>query len=146
MEVLRVEKKNLEDDLATSRVHVAASCKETTDAKVSNGKLLEQNSRYRSIITKSGSDDMEVPDTKVHGHAIENSTATIIVGSKDKNGFRDDLKSLGSEAVQQFLMRGKIFEFVNDYLLSARSFGIGKLEDELNDFKKALDKSKKGKQ
>ncbi|KAL8893877.1 MAG: hypothetical protein Q9192_004832 [Flavoplaca navasiana] len=71
MDVLRVEKKDLEDDLATSRMHLAASRKETTDAKVSNRKLLEQNSRYRSMITQSGSDGMEVPDTKIYGQFVE---------------------------------------------------------------------------
>ncbi|KAL8979282.1 MAG: hypothetical protein Q9205_005343 [Flavoplaca limonia] len=162
MNDLRVEKKDLEDDLATSRVHLAASRKETTDAKVSNRKLLEQNTRYRSIITNSGSDEMEVPDTKIHGQFVELRDLIQRIVHRHYAGqcnrkldshhnrwfegqkrFRDDLKSLGSEALQQFHMRGKIFEFVNDDLLSARSFGIGKLEEELNEFEKALDKSKK---
>ncbi|KAL9629411.1 MAG: hypothetical protein Q9204_005288 [Flavoplaca sp. TL-2023a] len=163
MDVLRVEKKDLEDDLATSSVHLAASRKETTDAKISNRKLLEQNSKYRSIITESGSDDIEVPDTKIHGQFVELRELIQRIVHRHYAGqcnrrlenlhnrwfdgqkrFRDDLKSLGSEALQQFLIRGKIFEFVNDYLLSARSFGIGRLEEELKDFEKALDKSRKG--
>ncbi|KAL9033559.1 MAG: hypothetical protein Q9180_005883 [Flavoplaca navasiana] len=164
IDVLRVEKKDLEDDLATSRVHLTASQKEATDAKVSNRKLLEQNSRYRSIITKGSSDDMEVPDTKINGLFVElrdliqrivhrhyagqcnPKLKSYTPWFEEQKRFRDDLKSLGLEALQQFHMRGKIFELVNDGLLSARSFGIGELEEELQDFEKALDKSRKFKQ
>ncbi|KAL8636756.1 MAG: hypothetical protein Q9226_009214, partial [Calogaya cf. arnoldii] len=140
-------------------MQLTASRKETSDLKVVNRKLSEQNSKFRSIILQGISDDSEVPDDKIHVQFVElRDIVERIVRRhyafqglpklashnnpwfEEQKRFRDSLKSLGSETLQQFYMRGQIFDFVNSGLIEARSFGIGDLENELKDFEKAVDR------
>lgn len=154
-DTLKAEKKSLEDERNDAR-------KLSVEAKASIGKLKEQNAKYRNIIIKSGGDSTEVPDDKIHSQFVELRELTQRIVHKyfsahgqiklsrhnnpyfeDQKLFRDDLAHSASESLQRFMMRAKIFAFINDRLLSGNSFGIGELEECLTDFENELISRKK---
>ncbi|KAL9027293.1 MAG: hypothetical protein Q9196_004160 [Gyalolechia fulgens] len=164
LEILAADKKCLEDQIGNSRLQLATSYKEITDVKASVRKLSEQNSVYRGIILDIGSDSTEIPDEKirqdfvelrdliqriVHRHYVVPSHVKL---NSHKNrwfevqkGFRDQLRGLGSESLQRFCMRAKIFNLLDNHLISARNFGVADFEDDLKTFEQALVQTKTGK-
>ena len=162
LQTLSVDKKKAEDQVGSYKARLAISHKEATEAKKAHQRQLEQNSKYREIILRGSSDEGEIPDDKIHGLFVElrvliqrivhhhyapvqgheklTSHNNLLFDSQKR--FRKHLKGLKSEQMQKFCMRGKIFEMINDELVSARSFGVSKSEHDLKNFEDSLEGSK----
>ena len=153
---LRAERKDLEDERMTAR-------NKAIDAQATIKTLLEKNMKYREIFTKSMSDSAELPDEKIHSQFVElRSLIQQIVHKylsaqrqvplskhqnpffEDQRRFRQDLENCGTAALQIFRMRAKLFELVNDRLLSQSNFGIRDSEESLTVFERALTSAKTG--
>ena len=163
MQTLSADKKKAEDEIGSYKARLATTRKEATEAKMANQRLLEHNSKYREIILRGSSDEGEIPDDKIHDLFVELRVLIqgivhryyAVQGHKkltshnnpwfdSQKRFRDMLKGLTSEQMQRFCMRGKIFEMINRYLISAHSFGVSKSEHDLRDFEISLEGSKAG--
>lgn len=161
---LAMERQSLEERLSRANIHIAVShetSKELAELKLQIRKLSEQNSKYRSIILQGSIDNTELPDDQIHNRFVElrgdvqrivhkyYSAQGHVKLSKNNNRhfeeqkrFRDDLTGLQSESLQRYCLRAKLFDLLDEMLLSARSFGVGEWEEALGKFEKALHKSK----
>ena len=157
---IKADKTRLENEMGNSLAVASAELKE---AKVHSQRLSDRNAQLRSIILKGSSGNTEVPDDKIRNQFVElreiiqrmvhrHYSAVGHIKLKSQNNtrfeeqkrFRNTLKDLALEPLQRFCMRAKLFELIDNGLLSARSFGLGKLENRLCDFESNLDSSGKG--
>ncbi|KAL8995570.1 MAG: hypothetical protein Q9169_004712 [Polycauliona sp. 2 TL-2023] len=155
------EKKDLEEELSSYKTRLTTARKEATDAKSSNQRLLEQNSKYRNIILKGSNDDMEVHDEKiqrqfvelrdliqriVHRHYSVQGHRKLTMHNnpwfEKQKQLREAIKAQSTEPLQRVCMRAKIFEIIDEDLLNARTFGVAELEKGLMKFERALYLSK----
>ncbi|KAL8671692.1 MAG: hypothetical protein Q9168_003814 [Polycauliona sp. 1 TL-2023] len=155
------EKRTLEEEVSNYKTRLSTARKETADAKASAQRLSEQSSKYRNIILKGSKDDTEVPDERIHRQFIElrELIQRIVHRYYSAQGhrklsmhnnpwfdtqkqLREAIKAHSTEPFQRICMRAKIFEMIDDSLLSARTFGVGEFEKGLMKFERALYSSK----
>ena len=157
---ITADKTRLENEMGNSLAVASAELKE---AKAHNQRLSDRNIQLRSVILKGSSGNTEVPDDKIRNQFVElrdiiqrmvhrHYSALGHIKLKSQNNprfeeqkrFRNTLKELALEPLQRFCMRAKLFELIDSNLLSARTFGLEKLENRLGDFESNLDSSGKG--
>lgn len=159
----KIEELTMEKDTLIAQKGSLENEKRELNARVR--KISEQNTKYRSIILQnSSSDDTEFPDDKVRdqftdlrdiiqrtAHKHYTTTGPMKLDkpnyplTAEQKTFRHELKKLGGfESLQTFCFRGKIFELLNEWVISERTFGTKHHDDNLGAFEKALAKSKKG--
>ena len=162
-ETLAAEKASLEEEVNRHLSSLARRGKEVQDANQRIRTLQEQSSKYRSIILKSGKDTTEIRDDVVHTQFIElrDLIQRIVhnhysardmrpaklsqdATAQEQKRFRDALNARSSEALQRYLMRAKIFELLDRWLLSACTFGSEESEQSLQQFEKAVMSTNKG--
>lgn len=160
---LVAQKNSLEEEKWALKTRMQQGGKELQDANAQIRRITEQNSKYRSIFLKNSSADTDFPDDRVRDLFVElrdiiqrivhrhYSTQGYMKVVKIHNplaerqtDFRDELNRLGTESLQRFYMRSKMFEMVKDEILCGYTFGADKHEESFGDFENALVKSKKG--
>ena len=161
--LLREEKRAAQNEVATATHRLAASSKEVNEAKAQSRRLQENNSQLRSIILKGSNSNTDVPDDRIRNSFVElrDLIQRIVHRHYSAQGqmrlksqgnahfeaqkrFRNYVKDLTAEPIQKFAIRARLFKFIDDYLLRARSFGVDRYEKDLDDFERELDRSKNG--
>lgn len=164
-ETLVAEKASLEEEFNRNLTSLTQRGKELQEANQRVRGLQDQSSKYRSIILKIGKDETEIRDDVVHTQFVElRDIIQRIVHShysvkdmkppklshdaiaQEQRQFREALTARSSEALQRFLMRAKIFELLDRWLLSACTFGLKSFEQWLGDFEKAVMSTNRGRQ
>ena len=161
------EKASLEDERRTLQSELAQLQRgghERFEADTYIRSLKDQNTKLKSIILKNSKDDTETLDDAVHGRYTElrDDIQRIVHRHYDttfppkllkfRNSYfekqkelREQLSELSTEAVRLFLIRAKIFRFINEEILSGLTFGIGnEFEESLREFERAVGKSEHG--
>ncbi|KAL8946547.1 MAG: hypothetical protein Q9222_007074 [Ikaeria aurantiellina] len=157
---LSAEKATVDEQLNNTNAQLTTSRRELLEARATVRKLTDNNTKYREIILKGSSDNKEIPDAEIHSrfvglrdivqriiHKHYSAQGQIKLSKtnnpyfEDQKLFREELASL-SEPLQRFAMRAKVFDILDDRLISARTFGIGDYEKSLMRFERALNSSK----
>ncbi|KAL8856125.1 MAG: hypothetical protein Q9178_007250 [Gyalolechia marmorata] len=154
------ERMEFVDEISSCNNRLARSRRELSEANATTQRLAEQNSKYRSIILEGSSGDAGVPDGEicrlfvelrdliqriVHRHFSDLGQRKTKInnnpGFEDQQQFRDALEVVPTESLRKFLLRAKLFDFINIRLISAPTFGIGAFEKGLMTFERALHSS-----